>query len=318
MPAHFGSRDTRLGYLAVVASAILFSAKSVFIKMCYAYGIGAMPLMALRMGFSLPLFLITANLPAWMGKAGAQAPLTRKDFFTLFGLGLLGYYLASAFDMLGLQYVSAGMERMVLYVYPSLVVLLSAWIFRQRVQRSMVLPLVLSYAGIALSFSTEASGGNSAEIAKGGALILLSALCYALFLIGHGRMVARIGPQRMSAYCMAASGVAVSVQFLISGRVKDMIQPLPVYGLALLIAVFSTVLPVYLFSYGMRAVGPGRTAVVSSVGPVSTYVLAAYLVREKVGWAQISGLILVLLGSLALGLKNSSKKVVLVANAVKV
>ncbi len=298
----------RFGYLAVAASAVLFSAKSIFIKMCYAHGTPALVLMALRSGFSLPFFLGMALAPLLLPPERRPAPLGRRDLAVIAGLGLLGYYIASVFDLLGLQFLSAGTERLILYVYPSFVVLFSAWIFRKPFPRGMLLPLGLSYAGIALSFGGEMKGMQGGRPYLGGFLVLMSALTYALFLVGQGRMVMRVGPQRLSAYSMLAATAATFVQFLVLCPLKSLIQPAPVYLMTFITALFCTVVPVYLFGYGVKAIGSGRAAVLSSVGPVSTYALAAVLLGEGPGYLQGAGLILVLLGSLAMG-KGKSKPV---------
>jgi drug/metabolite transporter (DMT)-like permease len=215
-------------------------------------------------------------------------------------LGLLGYYIASLLDIIGLLYVSAGTERLILYVYPSLVIFLSAWLFGKSIPRYLLMPLLLCYLGIALSFGGELAKDIGGRPLLGGSLIFLSALSYALFLVGHGRLVNRIGPQRLGAYAMLAASAAVFVHFAITQPVSALVQNHTVYLLAGLTAVFCTVIPVYLFGYGVQVIGSGHAAIVSSLGPVSTYVLAAIMLGEGTGYLQVTGLGLVLLGSLSL------------------
>lgn len=298
----------RFGYLAVAVSAVLFSAKSVFIKMCYAHGTPAVVLMALRSGFALPFFIGMALAPRFLPPARRPAPLSRRDLAAIAGLGLLGYYVASVFDLLGLQFVSAGTERLILYLYPSFVILFSAWIFRKPFPKGMILPVALSYAGIALSFGGEMKGVPGGRPYLGGILVFMSALTYALFLVGQGRMVMRVGPQRLSAYSMLAATAAMFVQFLALYPLKSLVQPAPVYLMAFMTAFFCNVVPVYLFGYGVKAIGSGKAAILSSVGPVSTYALAAVLLGEGPGYLQGCGLALVLLGSLALGKDRKGRK----------
>lgn len=298
----------KLGYAAVIASAVLFSAKSVFIKMCYAYGTPPMVLMALRTGFSLPFFIGMAIAPFFMVKnlPAEQKPiaLNRGEMLAVIGLGLLGYYVASILDVTGLQYVSAGTERLILYLYPSFVVLFSSVIFKKPFPKSMILPLVLSYAGIALAFSGELQSVKNGRPYFGGFLILMSAVSYALFLVGQGKMILRVGPQRLSAYAMLGASVAVFLQFIFSYRLSALIQPMMVYKLAFLTAIFCTVLPVYLFGYGVKLIGSGRAAVLSTLGPVSTFALAGVFLKAAPGYLQGLGLTLVVLGSLTMGKKK--------------
>ncbi len=293
-------RTTRLGYLTVAVSAILFSAKSVFIKICFAHGATPMAVIALRSGFSLPFFVGMALYPRFSRSRSTLPPLSRRDLIIIAGLGLLGFYVASVLNIIGLLYVSAGTERLILYVYPSLVVILSAWIFRKPIPRQMILPLVLSYAGIALSFGSELAEKPGGNLYLGGILIFLSALSYALFLVGQGKLVHRVGPQRLGAYAMLAASVAVFVQYALVKPLHELLQPAIVYWMTGITAVFCTVVPVYLVGYGVRAIGTGRAAIVSSVGPVSTFAMAALLLGEAPGILQMAGLGLVLLSSLIL------------------
>lgn len=298
-------RAFRLGCTAVAVSSVLFSAKAVFIKLCYRFGVEPTVLMALRMLFSLPFFIVMAWGP-WAGSKEKVVALERRDLQGIAGLGILGYWLASYFDLTGLQYVSAAMERMILYVYPTLVVLFSAWIFRRPVGRSLILPLVLSYAGIVASFGGEAMSVQGSGLHLGVFLIFLSAVSYALFLILQGRMVGRIGPRRLTAYSMLFSTVCILVQFALTHPLHSLRQPRPVLLLSLLLAVLCTVIPAFLLGYGVRKVGAGRAAVISSVGPVSTFLLAAWLLGETAGPLQALGLVLVILGGLMLALRKDA------------
>ncbi|MEO6094621.1 MAG: DMT family transporter [Fibrobacteria bacterium] len=296
----------KLGLSAVIAASVLFSAKSVFFKLCYRYGTPPVVLQALRSVFSTPFyfwpFLIHRFRPAVL----RPAPLSRRDMAIIVWLGFSGYYLASIFDMVGLQYVSAGTERLILYIYPTLVVIFSALIFRKRIPRSLFLPLGLSYAGIALSFGGEVTGVPAGDAGGrpfyGGSLIFLSAVFYALFLVWQGRLVGRLGPQRLAAGCMMVSSFFVLAQFLLCYPVDALAQPGPVLAIAFFTAVFCNVLPVYLYGYGVNLVGAGKAAVVSSVGPVSTLVLAGGLLGEGAGILQFAGLALVVGGTLKLGM----------------
>lgn len=300
-------RDLRLGLAAVIAASVLFSAKSVFFKVCYRYGTPPITLQVLRGLFSLPFFLWPLFARFSGREDGKFAPLTLKDFGILAWLGFSGYYLASIFDMVGLQYVTAGTERLILYVYPSLVVIFSAFLFRKRIPKALYAPLALSYAGIAFSFGGEAEMGGGGQAFLGGGLIFLSAVFYALFLVWQGRLLPRYGTQFFSAACMAASFLFVIGHFLLTQPMASLAQPAPVMWIAFFTAVFCNVVPVYLYGYGVRLVGAGRSAVASSLGPVSTLVLAGMVLDERAGWAQLAGLALVVAGTLRLAAGGGGK-----------
>jgi drug/metabolite transporter (DMT)-like permease len=294
------SSGTRIGYLAVAASAVLFSAKAVGIKLAYAHGAEPLVFQTLRMAYSAPLFLGMALLPRIRGRA-RESPLSGRDLAVIAALGLLGYYLASIFDLMGLQYVSAGMERLILYAYPTLVVLFNLWIFRMPAGPGLLLPMLLCYAGIALAFGGEAAVADpGSRIAWGAFLVFLSAVCYALFLVIQGRIMGRVGPHRITGYAMLASGAAVGLHFLAAHPLDSLAQPAPVQGLAFAVAIFSTVVPAYLLGYGLHRIGATRAAVVSNVGPVSTLAMAAWFLGEPAGPFQWIGLALVLAGSFLL------------------
>jgi drug/metabolite transporter (DMT)-like permease len=199
------------------------------------------------------------------------------------------------------------MERLILYIYPTLVVLFSAVFFRKpgapvRIPRAMVIALLLSYAGIGLSFGGEAGfAAKGGRPYYGGFLVFLSAVFYALFLVGQGRMVHRLGPQRLAAGCMMMSSACVLAQFLACYPLGSLAQPAPAYLIAGLTSMFCNVLPIYLYGYGVHKVGAGMAAVASGVGPVSTLALAGVCLGERTGFLQVAGLALVVAGTLKLG-----------------
>ncbi|MEO7424497.1 MAG: DMT family transporter [Fibrobacteria bacterium] len=305
MASEADSRKIKLGLAAVVAASILFSAKSVFYKICYRYGTPPVVLQMLRGLFSLPFYLFPFLMARLRSAEKRPVPMTGKDMLIVAWLGFSGYYLAAILDMVGLQYVSAGMERLILYVYPTLVVLFTAWIFRKKIPRSMLVPLLLTYAGIAFSFGGESAGAHGSGAGNrpyfGGTMVFLSAVFYALFLVWQGKMVHRLGPQRLAAGCMMASVACICVQFFACYPLHALRQTASVYWIAGLTSVFCNVLPIYLYGYGVQWVGAGRAAVVSSVGPVSTMVLAGFLLGEHPGFPQLAGLALVVFGTLRLG-----------------
>jgi drug/metabolite transporter (DMT)-like permease len=280
------------GTLLVLLAAIGFSAKAVIIKIAYAYPVDAGTLLALRMLFSAPLFVLMA---LWSGRSGE--PLSFEDWKWVGILGFSGYYLASYLDFLGLVYVTASLERLILFLYPTIVVLLSAWLLKTPVRRHDVAALVLSYGGIALVFRESLGlAGDPRTLAIGGALVFASGLIYSFYLIGVGAIIAKMGSARFTAYAMLVACAACIIQFLVTHRLEALSLPMPVYALSLLMAVVSTVLPAWFMSEGIRRVGANRAAMAGSVGPVATIFLGYWMLDEAITAVQLIGVALVLAG----------------------
>jgi drug/metabolite transporter (DMT)-like permease len=293
-------RKARLTGVALVATAaVLFSGKAVIIKLAYRYGVDAVTLLALRMLLSAPFFAILG----WWAVRGADVqPLAWRDRGWLVVLGLTGYYLASYFDFLGLQYVSAALERLLLFVHPTFVVLLSAMLFGRRITGRDVFAIVLSYVGIFVVFGVDLAT-QPGNVALGAFWVLLSALFYAAYLIGSGRLVGRVGSLRFASYAGLVSSVGVMAQFLATREAAILFaQPAPVYWLALLMAVFSTVMPIVLTSEGIRRIGASHASIIGSVGPLATIFLGAIFLGEPVTLVQIAGALFVLAGVLTISL----------------
>jgi len=283
----------RLGLLCAVLAAVGFSFKAILVKLAYQYGVDAETLLALRMTFSLPFFMIMG----WMSTRRASTALTLRDRAWLCGLGLFGYYLASYLDFLGLYYISAALERLILFVYPTLVVILSALFFGQPITQRMLCALALCYAGIALAVAHDLHmAGLARDILIGSALVFGSALSYALYLLGNGVVVGRVGVARVTAFASIVACVLAIGQFLLMRPITALVQPWPVYALALAMALFSTVLPVWLVSEAIRRLGAGPVALTGSLGPMVTLLLAWLLLDEALGMAQLAGAALVIIG----------------------
>ncbi|HEX4333193.1 MAG TPA: DMT family transporter [Usitatibacter sp.] len=289
-------RSTRLsGALLVATGAIAFSGKAVIIKLAYRYGVDALTLLALRMLLSAPFFALLG----WWAARGA-APVAPRDRLTLALMGFVGYYLASYFDFLGLQYVTAALERLLLFMHPTFVVLISAAFFGRRITGRDLVAIGTCYAGIFLVFFNDlhTQPGN---VLLGSAWVLLSALLYATYLVGSGRLVGRVGSMRFASYAGLVSSGAVVAHFIVMRDVTVILhQAAPVYWLSLLMALASTVLPIVLTSEGIRRMGASHASIIGSVGPISTIALGAIFLGEPVTAVQISGALLVLAGVLVL------------------
>lgn len=298
----FSSRQKITGIGFALVAAIGFSAKAVMVKLAYVDAVDPITLLALRMAFSVPFFLVIA---ARENRNKNHDAITTRDKWAVLGLGLVGYYLASYLDFLGLQYISAGLERLILFLYPTMVVLISALVFRHRIGRAVLLALVLSYAGIALVFLHDMHVTQH-DAPLGSILVFGSALAYAVYLVGAGHTIARIGATRFTAYVMTVASAACLLQFAATHEAADLDLPLRVYGLSVAMAVFSTVLPAFLLAAAMRRIGSMHTSMIGSIGPVSTIYLAYVFLGEQLSLVQMTGSILVLAGVLMISLKKYS------------
>ena len=297
-------RSARLtGTLLVAGGAVAFSGKAVIIKLAYRYGVDAVTLLALRMLFSAPFF---ALLGGWAARRTALAPVAPRDRANIVILGIIGYYLASYFDFLGLQYVTAALERLLLFVHPTFVVIFSAILFGRRITGRDVVAIAISYGGIFLVFYNDLAT-QTGNVALGSAWVLLSALLYASYLIGSGRMVGRIGSLRFASYAGLVSCIAVVIHFFVTQPAAALFsQPEPVYGLALLMAVASTVLPIVMTSEGIRRIGASHASIIGSMGPMATIFLGAIFLGEAVTGVQVAGALLVLAGVLVISMRKKA------------
>jgi len=297
MPA---ARKAFLTGLAIaIVGAILFSTKAIVAKLIYRYPVDAVTLIAFRMLFSFPFFLAIA-----LWQARISAPLTGAERGKIVLLGLIGYYLSSFLDFLGLQYISAGLERLILFLTPSFVLLISIVLFKKRIRRIEWWALLISYSGTVLVFMHDVGRGGP-QVLLGAGFVLCSALAYAIYLIYSGEMVRRVGALRLVAYAMCVSSVACILQFFLLRPVSLLIQPNAVYGLSLVNAVFCTVMPVILTMIAVARIGAGTTSQAGMIGPVSTLFLGAIILDEPITQIQLLGTLLVLSGIYLLSRKTT-------------
>lgn len=294
----------RLGIALAVLAAFGFSFKAIFVKLAYAAAPAAAPveavtLLSLRMVFSLPVFL-------WVGLAASRSapPLSRRDWGMLVALGLLGYYASSMLDFLGLQYISAGLERLILFTYPTLTVLIGVLFMGQVLEKRQIGALALSYAGIGLAFAHDLRiAGDIGTVLTGAAFVFGSALTYAMYSAGAEPAIRRLGSARFAALAMLVSTVATQVHFFIAQPPSALVQPLPVYAYGAAMALFSTVLPIFWQSAAIRRIGAARAVLIGTLGPVLTIFFGWWLLAEPMSLAQIGGAGLVLAGVLLVSRK---------------
>src|SRR5262245_54307415 len=222
------SADSRrywtVGLLFAVAGVLCFSLRPILIKLAYELATDPVTLLALRMAFAAPFF---AGVALWSGRSGNTAALTRRDFWQVVALGLLSYYAASFLDFLALQYISAGLGRLLLFLYPTIVVLLSAAFLKRPMTARELVALVLTYAGLALVLLQSVAGR---QVWLGAALALASSVCYAVYLVAGAQVIARVGSVRFTAYAMVAATLACLLQFALLRPLDALNVPLPVFG----------------------------------------------------------------------------------------
>lgn len=293
-------RTAYLSGLALAAlGAILVSAKAVVAKLLYRHGIDAVTLIALRMLLSAPVFLAVAM---WTWR---QAPrLSRADLLRIVALGLVGYYGSSMLDFVGLQYITAGLERLILFLAPSFVLLLGLLLYRRRVSRQQWMSLALAYAGIALVFWHDVSLGGD-RVVLGAGCVFGAALLYAIYLLYSGELLQRVGTLRLVSLAMSVSCVACVLQYALLRPLPTLFeQNAAVWKLSVLNAGLCTVLPVFLIMFGVARAGAGPAAQAGMVGPVSTLFLAWWWLAEPITSLQLAGTGLVMAGIVMLTVRR--------------
>jgi len=289
------ARNKLLGPVFALLGAVGFSAKAIFIKIAYATAhIDSVTLLALRMLFSLPFFLGMAWFAA---RAPAAETLTRRDWLLLAWFGFLGYYFSSYLDFKGLQYISAALERLILFTYPAVVVFLSALLYKRPIHAREIFALLLSFSGIALVFVQDLRISESPrQLWIGGGLIFAASLTYACYLVGNTNLIRRIGSARFTGLAASISSVFVLGHFFATHPLSSLNIPASLYLTVTALALVSTALPIWLTSEALRLVGPSRVAIISSVGPIVTIVLGAIFLGEHLSTVTICGALFVLGG----------------------
>lgn len=287
--------------LMVAGSSLLFCSKGVFAKCAYRYGADYLTVLGLRMAFALPVFLIAG----FLASRRLRDPLTGRQWAAMAGLGFLGYYLSSVMNFAGLTHISVGLERIVLYTYPSLVVLGSGIFLKTRLRLPVLAAAAASYVGIVVAFAGEAGGrsGDRHELLLGTLLIFGSALTYASFILLSGQFLRTIGPGVFTSGVVGFSGLFILIHFLCTHPLAPLFhQPPQVYGFGAILAIFGTVLPSYLLGMGLQRAGATRFAILGTTGPVMTVFLAWLILGETINAAQATGFLISLSGGLAVSL----------------
>jgi len=289
------------GIACALAGTIAFAFRPVLIKLGYsAHPVSATTLLFLRMTLSLPFFLAMA----WWFRNGG--PIARRDWLGILGLGFLGYYLASLLDFIGLQYISAGVGRLIMFLYPTLVIILSAVFLAKPPTRRELAALAITYSGIALVLSSQISAAPEHRMAVFGALLVFaSAMCYAVYLVTGSQLIKRVGSVRFTAYTMIVSTVPAIIQFCVVESSAALALPANLWWIVIALATVCTVLPVFLVAESLKRIGANHFALIGALGPVTTVLADFLLLDGALSIAQILGGALVISGVLLVSLKRN-------------
>ncbi|MDX8381810.1 MAG: DMT family transporter [Ghiorsea sp.] len=290
-------RNQYIGIMLATGAALGFSAKAIFVKLAYEYDVDAITLLMFRMLFALPFFVMIV----WWEERKTKQRITQHHMMLLVALGLVGYYFSSLMDFIGLQYISAGLERLILFIFPTIVVFISAIFFGKKVHKEAYIALVLSYGGIAIAMVNDVQIYGE-HVLLGSALVFVSTITYAIFLVGSGEVIPKVGTRRFAAYAMIVSCLAVILHFSI---VRDfdvlMHQAMHVYAYGLAMALISTVLPSFMLAAAIHRIGASQTSIVGGLGPIVTLGMAAIFLSEPLTLMQLAGAALVIAGVFILG-----------------
>lgn len=282
------------GIFWAILAALGFSFKAIFVKLSYqTAAVDAITLLALRMGMALPLFLLMGGsvIASWRMSQG-------RDKWKILGLGVVGYYGSSLFDFMGLEYISAGLERLILFTYPAITVVLGVLFLNKHADRRMWLALGLSYLGIALGFVHDASlSSNLTSLMIGGGLVFACAVLYALYNAGSEAIIQRLGALRFTQLTLCVTTFAVFLHYCIQQPLSKALQlPWQVYLYSLAMAVFSTVLPIFWQATAIRYLGAAKAVLIGTLGPVLTIFFSWCILAEPISFEQMLGTVMVVAG----------------------
>ncbi len=288
--------------LIAVVGIVLFSAKAIMVKLAYQYNVSSLHLLLFRMLFSLPFYLIIL----YFLKPLTPQTVKKEDYLWLVFFGFIGYYLASYFDFLGLQYIKASLERIILFIYPTLVLLIGRIFLKTKISIKQIIAILITYVGVVITFSGELQYKGE-HILLGGFLIFLSALTYASYLVGSGWLIPKFGVLRFTSYAMIVSSICVIFHYLIVDRTNIFEYAYQVYVLGFMMAVLSTLIPSFLVSLAIKKLGASNFSIIGSIGPISTIILAYIFLDERLTLLQLLGAVIVIIGITFVSLNKSKK-----------
>lgn len=304
--ARLKNTSSLFGFLIAIVGALLFSTKAIIVKKAFVdVKADALTLLTLRMIFSLPFYLIAAFI---VSSNKSNKKMTAKEWFVVIILGMAGYYLSSLLDFLGLQYISAGLERLILFLYPTFVVLINAFLFKEKIKGKVIWALALSYLGIAVAYIGELQidTGNP-DFYWGSFLILLCSITFAIYIAGSGYIIPKIGASKFTSYALLCSTAGVFIHYILRGNYEPLQKSVDLWWYGILLALVATVIPTFLLSSATKKIGASNVAIISSIGPVSTILQAHFVLGESIFFEQIIGTAMILAGILLLSLKTKKQ-----------
>lgn len=292
-----------IGIALGVLGIVLFSSKAVMVKLAYNFEVDAISILFLRMLFSFPFYIVIAYL--YRNSKNLDV-VNKKDYGWIVFFGLIGYYLASYFDFVGLTYIKASLERIILFLYPTIVLILNRLFLKKPITKIQSGAIGLTYLGVVIAFWDEIniSGGNSVFI--GGIYILLSAITYASYLVGTGWLIPKFGIIKFTTYAMLVSCISVFIHYGFMFKTALFGYSSEVYLLGFLIAVFATVIPSFLVSTSIKMISSSNFAIIAGLGPISTIILASFFLNEQLTLLQFFGALVVIVGIMIVSLKRDT------------
>ncbi len=289
------TKEIATGLLLAIIGSIAFSGKAIIVKLAYRYGVDAVTLIMYRMLFALPIFALMAWWATYRQGGGRKPPLTRKDWLGVLGLGFTGYYLASFLDFAGLAYVTASLERLILYLNPTLVLLLGLVMYQRRVAAAQIMGMAISYSGVVLVFGHEITV-QGADAAWGALLVFLSAVSYAIYLVYSGELVRRLGALRLVGLATTVACLCCLLQFAVLRPMSAAVVAPEVIWLSLLNATLCTAVPVLMVMMAIERIGASMAAQTGMVGPMSTILMGVLILGEPFTAWVAAGTVLVIAG----------------------
>ncbi len=292
-----------LGYFYAFFGTLLFSLKSIFIKLAFVEGLNADSVLLLRMLIALPIYLAIVGYLFWRNKAPEMK--TKKNYAMIIFLGFIGYFLSSWFNLKGLEHISVSLERLTIFTYPIFVAILGAIFFKTPITRKIIIALCLTYSGLWAVFSQEV-GGHAGNVPFGTAMVALSAFSFSLYVLFSKNVIKRLGSLWFTSLAMSASSI-IAIIFFVSTIDIFAIQISPKAWLWVsLLAFFSTVIPSFMMSEAINKIGPAQASIMGTLGPFFTIGLAVYILNEAFTVYHFIGFVLVMAGVLSLTLKRQS------------
>ncbi|WP_430898696.1 MULTISPECIES: DMT family transporter [unclassified Paraflavitalea] len=295
---------TFAGFLLAFVGSLFFSTKAIMVK--YAFGdvkLDAVSLLALRMFYAVPMY---AAVLFWLYRKERMPQLKGREWIAVLGLGCMGYYVSSYLDFVGLQFVSAGLERLILFLYPTFVLFINHWFLKHKMERLQVMAIAITYLGLFVAYAGEVAVVDvTPNFILGSVLIFLCAITYAIYIAGSGKIIPKVGATAFTAYAMLAASFGVLLHFFVSHPGQQAVlwnERYWIYGV--LLSVVATVLPSFMISGAMKRIGSNNVAIISSIGPVSTILQAHFILNEPITVMQVLGTVLVIVGVLMLGRKK--------------